>query len=163
MTDSNITLQVAAFLDSEESSLPATSRRQTQEIAERFLQCCYRDAGKAPHLLEGDDVAAILGRFLPLHFGKREPLAQFVPEVLLAYVDFLEGQETVVHSFEIRQALAANFAAFQTAVQAGLAGPGSHPAPRPIVERGERVGRNEPCPCGSGKKFKRCCAHLGDR
>jgi uncharacterized protein YecA (UPF0149 family) len=20
-----------------------------------------------------------------------------------------------------------------------------------------RVGRNEPCPCGSGKKFKRCC------
>jgi len=21
----------------------------------------------------------------------------------------------------------------------------------------ENVGRNEPCPCGSGKKFKRCC------
>src|SRR5918992_2836045 len=21
----------------------------------------------------------------------------------------------------------------------------------------ERVGRNDPCPCGSGKKFKRCC------
>jgi uncharacterized protein len=20
-----------------------------------------------------------------------------------------------------------------------------------------KVGRNEPCPCGSGKKFKRCC------
>jgi len=20
-----------------------------------------------------------------------------------------------------------------------------------------RVGRNEPCPCGSGKKFKKCC------
>ncbi len=25
-----------------------------------------------------------------------------------------------------------------------------------IRDRG-RVGRNEPCPCGSGKKFKRCC------
>src|SRR5207244_1174218 len=24
----------------------------------------------------------------------------------------------------------------------------------PIRNRGERVGRNEPCPCGSGKKFK---------
>ncbi len=23
--------------------------------------------------------------------------------------------------------------------------------------REERVGRNTPCPCGSGKKFKRCC------
>ncbi len=32
----------------------------------------------------------------------------------------------------------------------------------PVTEQGEapatRVGRNEPCPCGSGKKFKRCCA-----
>ena len=25
----------------------------------------------------------------------------------------------------------------------------------PLAEA--RVGRNEPCPCGSGKKFKRCC------
>ena len=23
-----------------------------------------------------------------------------------------------------------------------------------------KVGRNEPCPCGSGKKFKRCCMEL---
>lgn len=23
--------------------------------------------------------------------------------------------------------------------------------------RSEKVGRNEPCPCGSGKKFKKCC------
>lgn len=22
-----------------------------------------------------------------------------------------------------------------------------------------KVGRNEPCPCGSGKKFKNCCIH----
>jgi hypothetical protein len=24
----------------------------------------------------------------------------------------------------------------------------------------ERVGRNQPCPCGSGKKFKKCCGSL---
>ena len=23
--------------------------------------------------------------------------------------------------------------------------------------QGEKVGRNDPCPCGSGKKYKRCC------
>ncbi len=23
--------------------------------------------------------------------------------------------------------------------------------------RSNKVGRNEPCPCGSGKKFKKCC------
>ena len=22
-----------------------------------------------------------------------------------------------------------------------------------------KIGRNDPCPCGSGKKFKRCCLH----
>ena len=27
----------------------------------------------------------------------------------------------------------------------------------PPVRRGPKVGRNEPCPCGSGRKFKRCC------
>jgi preprotein translocase subunit SecA len=27
----------------------------------------------------------------------------------------------------------------------------------PIRNRQERVGRNDPCPCGSGKKFKNCC------
>ena len=27
----------------------------------------------------------------------------------------------------------------------------------PIRNRGKRVGRNEPCPCGSGKKYKACC------
>jgi len=27
--------------------------------------------------------------------------------------------------------------------------------PKPI--RSEKVGRNDPCPCGSGKKYKKCC------
>lgn len=27
----------------------------------------------------------------------------------------------------------------------------------PIRNRGKRVGRNDPCPCNSGKKFKNCC------
>jgi hypothetical protein len=26
---------------------------------------------------------------------------------------------------------------------------------------GKKVGRNDPCPCGSGKKFKKCCGHMG--
>jgi preprotein translocase subunit SecA len=27
----------------------------------------------------------------------------------------------------------------------------------PIQREAPKVGRNEPCPCGSGKKFKNCC------
>lgn len=29
---------------------------------------------------------------------------------------------------------------------------------RPIAAGASRPGRNDPCPCGSGKKYKRCCA-----
>ena len=32
------------------------------------------------------------------------------------------------------------------------------PEPVQIPVRSEKVGRNELCPCGSGKKFKKCCA-----
>ena len=27
---------------------------------------------------------------------------------------------------------------------------------KPVVREGPRVGRNDPCPCGSGKKYKKC-------
>jgi hypothetical protein len=27
-------------------------------------------------------------------------------------------------------------------------------------ERVAKIGRNDPCPCGSGKKFKRCCGSV---
>jgi preprotein translocase subunit SecA len=30
-------------------------------------------------------------------------------------------------------------------------------ASKPKNEQGEKVGRNDPCPCGSGKKYKKCC------
>ncbi len=29
--------------------------------------------------------------------------------------------------------------------------------PTTVVREGRKVGRNEPCPCGSGKKYKNCC------
>ena len=26
-----------------------------------------------------------------------------------------------------------------------------------FVREGKKIGRNDPCPCGSGKKYKHCC------
>ncbi|MDF1644095.1 MAG: preprotein translocase subunit SecA [Pseudomonadales bacterium] len=34
------------------------------------------------------------------------------------------------------------------------------PADQPFVRTGKKVGRNEPCPCGSGKKYKQCHGQL---
>jgi len=34
---------------------------------------------------------------------------------------------------------------------------GDQPVQEPYRRKGRKIGRNEPCPCGSGKKYKRCC------
>ena len=39
---------------------------------------------------------------------------------------------------------------------ARMAGAGAQEAVQQVV-RGDKVGRNDPCPCGSGKKYKKCC------
>jgi preprotein translocase subunit SecA len=45
-----------------------------------------------------------------------------------------------------------------------VASAGGGPAPKvpntPFVRKGRKVGRNEPCPCGSGKKYKQCHGRL---
>ena len=38
--------------------------------------------------------------------------------------------------------------------------PSSRSAPLPRYVK--KIGRNEPCPCGSGKKYKDCHAHEGE-
>ena len=37
---------------------------------------------------------------------------------------------------------------------------GGVPQDQPYIRSGRKVGRNEPCPCGSGEKFKRCHGKL---
>ena len=31
------------------------------------------------------------------------------------------------------------------------------PAPKTVRRDHDKIGRNDPCPCGSGKKYKKCC------
>jgi preprotein translocase subunit SecA len=44
--------------------------------------------------------------------------------------------------------------------QARMAGSGDMQVTQ-VVRSGEKVGRNDPCPCGSGKKYKKCCGAAG--
>ena len=34
---------------------------------------------------------------------------------------------------------------------------GHSPKPEQAIRKGPKIGRNDPCPCGSGKKYKKCC------
>ena len=40
---------------------------------------------------------------------------------------------------------------------ARMAGAGDRQPVQQVVRTGDKVGRNDPCPCGSGKKYKKCC------
>ncbi|MGO2136170.1 MAG: preprotein translocase subunit SecA [Marinobacter sp.] len=42
----------------------------------------------------------------------------------------------------------------------GDAGDSRQTTPETFVRQERKVGRNEPCPCGSGKKFKQCCGKV---
>ena len=37
------------------------------------------------------------------------------------------------------------------------AGGGTAAKVETVVHEGPKIGRNDPCPCGSGKKYKKCC------
>ena len=50
--------------------------------------------------------------------------------------------------------------AFGEASDSPAAGAGMGLAQRPAQHEGPKVGRNEPCPCGSGKKYKHCHGQL---
>lgn len=39
----------------------------------------------------------------------------------------------------------------------GRGGEGERQEKVPVKREGDKVGRNDPCPCGSGKKYKKCC------
>jgi hypothetical protein len=157
-----IRLDVAAFLDSEHATRLGAKRADVRAIVERYLRCAYDELGKAPHLLEGEDLEAILVERLPAHFGKRDPRAGAVEDVLAAYLAFLGEQAVVLHAFELARALAEHAQAFRARVEAGeLAGRAPQPKAAPFVHRAGKTGRNDPCPCGSGKKFKQCCQRLG--
>jgi uncharacterized protein YecA (UPF0149 family) len=45
----------------------------------------------------------------------------------------------------------------EVADKEGLLARRPSPRPRPGPTRPNRIGRNDPGPCGSGKKFKHCC------
>ncbi len=165
MSEDRVILDTAAFLDSEQArGCVGCTREERQSIVQRFLQACYQDLGRVPRLLDGEGMSQLLGQALARYYAVRDPLIEKTEAVLLAYLDFLEAEQVVTQAFEVRAALAAKFSVFQELVQSGAAhadglavtGPG-----KTVHHQVERVGRNDPCPCGSGKKFKKCCWQLG--
>ncbi len=72
-------------------------------------------------------------------------------------VERMEAQRRAAQAMEYRHAEASALGQQQAA--AGQGGGAASPA-SPFVRSERKVGRNEPCPCGSGKKYKQCHGKL---
>jgi len=165
LTEQRALLDAAEWMDSPTAVIPGIAAADVRGIAQRFLSACYTDLGKVPRLLDGDDLAVLLRDLLPRHFGVKDDLAVHVEPVLRAYLGFLRETALVPAAFELGQALDEHSTSFRAAVDSGSAHPGgavARTAAQPRLYRGTKVGRNDPCPCGSGKKFKKCCKTIGE-
>ena len=156
MSTPRIALDLASFLDSEHAGrTPGLTREQERAALEQFLTAAYEDLGKAPHLLDGHELHELLGHVLPGRFGRQDAAVPRVPALVGRYLDHLEETVTVSHSFELRAALDGTGDEFVQAARTGRVA--HHGAPvAPIVNKAPKIGRNDPCWCGSGKKFKKC-------
>ncbi len=74
-------------------------------------------------------------------------------------VEKMEAQRRVARAMEFRHASASALGQQQTAGGQG-GGAATAAAAAPFVRSERKVGRNEPCPCGSGKKYKQCHGKL---
>jgi preprotein translocase subunit SecA len=98
-------------------------------------------------------------------YGQKDPLVEFKREAFTLFEDLMGriDAETVRYLFLIQPAKPEDQAKEierrqrrqqqQMQYQAGAAAAAETPKP---VRTGAKVGRNDPCPCGSGKKFKKC-------
>jgi preprotein translocase subunit SecA len=130
---------------------------------ERRLMLQSLDSNWVQHLTTMDNLRQGIG----LHaYGQRDPLVMYKME---GHEKFEELQSRIEHDVV--------HAVFHVQLSVGTNGPGradggkrAKPTPkrdtvmsrvmdgrrRAVVPTAQKVGRNEQCPCGSGKKFKRC-------
>jgi len=133
------------------------------------------------HLREMDDLKE--GIHLRA-YGQKDPLVEYKTEGFRMFMELLDqvNGEIITTTFKLfpaaaqqiplrgpqrpqqmrtthDSALGMGFQGNREPVPGGAAGPGENPArpgkPQPI-HVGDKVGRNDPCPCGSGKKYKQC-------
>lgn len=153
-----VTLALAAFMDSPERGALPHPEEDVRRIAGRFLTVCYDDMGIEPKRLDGHDMHGALGHVLPGKFKRGEELAESVPDVLRAYIAHLENSEVLANAFELKNGFESTIDEFLHTVRTGTNPHGhGHEAPQdPFEHKAPKTGRNDPCFCGSGKKFKKC-------
>jgi preprotein translocase subunit SecA len=94
-------------------------------------------------------------------FGEMLDQVKFDTISILSRVRIQSEQDVQRMEAERRRAQAMEFKhAEAPALSGGQQEAPTAAAPEPFVREGRKIGRNEPCPCGSGKKYKQCHGRL---
>ena len=118
------------------------------EKVEKSVMLSVIDNKWREHLSEMDYLRAGIGLRA---MGQRDPLSEYQREAYDMFMDAVDSvkRDTVRYLFRVEVAQP------KTQPERVEANPtGSQKPTKPVTS--DKVGRNDPCPCGSGKKYKRC-------
>ena len=114
-------------------------------LAEKSLLLQVLDQQWKEHLLGLDQLRQGIGLRA---YAQKDPLNEYKKEAFGMFEDMLERLRRTV-------TLALSHVEVRQPEAEPAAKPAARPAAKPAAQP-TKVGRNEPCPCGSGKKFKHC-------
>ncbi|MCM1365200.1 MAG: preprotein translocase subunit SecA [Faecalibacterium sp.] len=98
-------------------------------------------------------------------YGQKDPVIAFREES----ADMFDAMISSIREDTVRIVLSAEFKTDeeikreQVAKVTGASGSGDGSEEKKPVKKGKKIGPNDPCPCGSGKKYKKCCGRPGMR
>jgi preprotein translocase subunit SecA len=105
------------------------------------------------HLTEVDDLRRGIGL---RGYAQEDPLNAFKREAFKLYDEFQGLIRVSIGRSILRVSVVQQEAPRPKIVATSAASTTSAPAPKAPVAPAASVGRNDPCPCGSGKKYKKC-------
>jgi preprotein translocase subunit SecA len=139
---------------------------------ERYAMLSVIDQKWKEHLREMDDLKEGIGLRA---YGQKDPLIEYKGEAFKLFVSLLGDIRNDVVSFAFkffphapdevqrrRSPVSRITESKLSTTNIGLSSGARQPQPQQQggkmqpVQIGEKVGRNDPCPCGSGKKYKNC-------
>lgn len=124
---------------------------------EKIIMLQVVDSQWKDHLLSMDHLKEGIGL---RGYGQRDPLVEYKKEAFKAFAEVSEriSSEVVGRLFKIQKAregtLEKRHVFRPVSMHYGRGDDGGKPK---TIVKDRKVGRNEPCMCGSGKKYKKCC------
>jgi preprotein translocase subunit SecA len=129
-----------------------------EELAqlERFLILQILDDLWVAHLQDMDHMKEGIGLRA---FGQRDPLKEYQKEGFALFQEIMDriGGETLRMLFRLQLAKSAPEEMPKKKQNLNLSHGNEGGGPVTVRRKEKKVGRNDPCPCGSGKKYKKCC------